>query len=170
MTVAVSIVAAVAANGVIGADGGLPWHLATDMARFKTLTLGAPVIMGRKTFETLKRPLPGRRNIVVTRNHSYSVPEGVLREPSLEAALLSGRKLALAAGSPVHIIGGGEIFRQAMGEADLLHITHVEADIPGDTVFPSIDPHLWVAIHREHVPSGPADSESTTYVAYRRAG
>ncbi|MGN6551289.1 MAG: dihydrofolate reductase [Pararhizobium sp.] len=171
MTVQVAIVSAVAENGVIGRDGGMPWRLSTDLARFKALTMGAPVVMGRKTFETLKVPLPGRKNIVVTRNGSYPVPDGVLREASLDAALFRATALAEGSGGgTVFVIGGGAIYAQAMAMADELHVTHVEAEIDGDTLFPPIDPHVWTAVRQEVYPAGARDSHATRYVVYRRAG
>jgi dihydrofolate reductase len=163
----VIMLAAVARNGVIGRDGGLPWRLSSDLRRFKADTMGHPIIMGRKTWQGLGRPLPGRRNIVVSRDPTF-VPEGAERAGGLEEAL----QLASSAGAAqACIVGGGEIYRQAMPLADRLHITHVLADIDGDTLFPPIDPAHWELVRAEDHPAGEKDSHATRYAVYeRRAG
>ncbi|NYE02838.1 dihydrofolate reductase [Kineosphaera limosa] len=134
----VVLVAAVAANGVIGADGGMPWHLPEDLRRFKALTMGHPMVMGRKTFEAIGRPLPGRRTIVVTRDRSW-------RHEGVESALDLGAALELAAtdGVPIAVVGGGQIYTQAMPVATRLEVTHIDAAPDGDTFFPAIDPATW---------------------------
>lgn len=163
----ISLVVAIAGNGVIGREGGLPWRLSTDMKRFKALTMGHPVVMGRKTWESFpkKGPLPGRTNIVITRDRNYRA-EGAVLAGSLDEAL------AIAANSPggddICVIGGGEIFARSMELADRLHVTHIEADIEGDTVFPSIDPRLWYSIREEMQPAGEKDDFPTRYVVYER--
>jgi len=135
--VRIRLVAAVAENGVIGRDGGMPWRLSTDMKRFKATTMGKPVVMGRKTWESFpKRPLPGRHNIVVTRDPTYAA-EGASVAGSLDAALA----LARAEGArEACVIGGGEIYAAALPLADSLDATHILAEIDGDTYFPAIDP------------------------------
>ena len=163
----ISLVVAIAANGVIGREGGLPWRLSTDMKRFKAITMGHPVVMGRKTWESFPRPgpLPGRTNIVVTRDRTYRA-EGAAVAGSLRDAL------AVAAKSPggdeICVIGGGEIFAEALGMAERLYVTHIEADIGGDTFFPPIDPGTWYAVHDENVPAGEKDDFATRYVIYER--
>ncbi|MBL0935352.1 MAG: dihydrofolate reductase [Rhizobiaceae bacterium] len=161
----VSLVVAIAANGVIGRDGDLPWRLSTDLKRFKALTFGKPIVMGRKTWESFpKRPLPGRTNIVITRRDDFA-DEGAVVAHSLDAAFkVAGRE------APVEIcvIGGGEIFSQAMARADILHVTHVLADVEGDTFFPSIDAESWTKTHSEQVPAGERDSHATEYAIYSR--
>ena len=136
----ITLVAAVARNGVIGADGGMPWHLPADLRHFKAVTMGHPMIMGRRTFDSIGRALPGRRTIVVTRDPEWSAP-GVDVAHSVEDAV------AMAAdGDPtqsVMVVGGGEIYRQAMPLADRLEITHVDTEAGGDTTFPDIDPARW---------------------------
>ena len=136
----VTIVAAVAANNIIGAGGGLPWHLPEDFAHFKRLTMGHPMIMGRATFESIGRALPGRTTIVVTRNPAWTA-DGVETAPSLPAAL------ALAAGidDDVFIVGGGQIYAEALdsGVVDLLCVTRVAAAPNGDTSFPPVDWEMW---------------------------
>ena len=161
----VALVVAIAENGVIGREGGLPWRLSTDMKRFKAVTMGKPVIMGRKTWESIGRPLPGRRNVVITRNAGF-VAEGAECVPSLDAALaLAG---AGQAGVEVCVIGGGEIYRQALPMADILHVTHVHAALDGDAFFPPIDPEMWAEVSREAVPAGEKDVYATSYVVYQR--
>jgi dihydrofolate reductase len=131
------LIAAVASNGVIGAGGGLPWHLPEDLKRFKCLTVGHPVIMGRRTWETLGRALPARENIVVTRRADYDAP-GAAVAGSLAAAL------ALCAGLPVaFVIGGEELYRAALPVADVLLLTEIERDYEGDARFPTFDRDAW---------------------------
>jgi dihydrofolate reductase len=160
----VTFVVAIAENGVIGREGGLPWRLSTDLKRFKAATMGKPVIMGRKTWESIGKPLPGRRNIVVTRDGNYEA-DGAEVAGSVEAAL----QMAEASGAAeVSIIGGGEIYRRAFDRADRLDVTHVLAEVDGDTYFPSIDPARWEAISSEDVPAGEKDSYPTRHVIYHR--
>jgi dihydrofolate reductase len=162
----VALVVAVARNGVIGREGGLPWRLSTDMKRFKALTLGHPIVMGRRTWESFpKRPLPERTNIVVTRNADFS-GEGAIRAANFEQALDIARRWP--GGEAVQVIGGGQIYAQAMPVADRLDVTHVLAEFEGDTLFPSIDPALWYEAHGEDVPAGPKDELATRYSVYLR--
>src|SRR5690606_39551890 len=142
MTMKVTLVVAIAENGVIGRDGDLPWRLSTDMKRFKATTMGKPVVMGRKTWESFpKRPLPGRHNIIVTRDPAYAA-EGASTAVSLDAALA----LARADGAEeACVIGGGEIYAAALPLADTLDVTHILAEIEGDSWFPAIDPATWRA-------------------------
>lgn len=137
----VTIVAAVARNRVIGRDNDLPWRIPEDLRRFKELTMGGVLVMGRKTYESIGRPLPGRRTVVVSRNPDLEI-EGVEMAPSLEMAL------EIAGGDDVFVVGGGEIYRQAMGVADVLEITEVDAEPEGDTFFPEIDPNVWREVAR----------------------
>lgn len=162
----VTLIAAVAENGVIGRDGTMPWRLSTDLKRFKATTMGKPVLMGRKTWESFpKRPLPGRRNIVVTRDPAYRA-EGAEIAGSLDEAL----KLARGEGAEeVGVIGGGEIYAQAMPLADRLDITRVLAEIEGDTRFPAIDPRIWTVVSEEAFPAGEKDSHATRHVIFERA-
>ena len=157
----VFLVAAVAANGVIGADGKLPWRLPEDLKHFKALTLGHPVIMGRKTWESLGRPLPGRENIVVTRSAGYDAP-GASVAASLEAAL------ALCAGEPVvYVIGGSELYAAALLFADGLVLTEIHRDYDGDTRFPDFDRKSWRETQRKRQTS--ADGLRFDFVLYERA-
>jgi dihydrofolate reductase len=139
----VYLVAAVAANGVIGKDGGLPWQLPEDLRHFKRLTLGHPVIMGRRTWESLGKPLPGRENIVVTRREGYEAP-GAAVANSLEAAL------GLCADEPVaFVIGGNALFAESLPIAAGLVLTEIHRDFPGDTWFPHYDRSSWRETERE---------------------
>lgn len=164
----IAIVAAVARNGVIGVKNGLPWRLSTDLKRFKATTMGKPVIMGRKTWESIGRPLPGRTNIVVTRNAFYKA-EGAMVAASLSEAIdmaISGEDMV----EEVCVIGGGQIYREAMPIADRLYITRVEAEPEGDTGFPPIDEAIWRVVTQEAFPGGEKDSYATRFVIYQRSG
>jgi dihydrofolate reductase len=168
MTIRLALVAAVADNGVIGIEGAMPWRLSTDMKRFRRLTMGKAVVMGRKTFAAIGKPLDGRTNVVVTRQPGFSAP-GVIVAPGLEAGLAAARQAAEAAGEEeVMVIGGGEIYAAAMPHAGRLYVTHVHARPEGDTRFPAIDPALWRPMAQEDVPAGEKDSASTTFVTYER--
>ena len=131
-----SLVVAMARNRVIGAGGRLPWHLPADLKRFKEITMGRPVIMGRKTFESIGKPLPGRVNIVVTRRRGWSAP-GCRAAGTLEEAI------AAAGAGEVFVIGGGELYAAALPRADRLYVTEVDAEVPGDTHFPEVDLSRW---------------------------
>ena len=166
----VAIYVAIAENGVIGREGGLPWRLSTDMKRFKSDTMGKPIIMGRKTWESFpKRPLPGRLNIVVTRDKAYQA-EGAETVASLSdaIALAQIRGRCMAGADELCVIGGGEIYAQALPLADRLHITHVLAKVDGDTVFPPIDPQIWYLVSAEDFPAGERDTHATRYAVYER--
>jgi dihydrofolate reductase len=163
-----ALVAAVARNGVIGSGGGMPWRLSTDMKRFKQLTIGKPVIMGRRTFASLKTPLAGRLNIVITRDANFH-PDGAVTVGSLDAAIARAEAAAASDGvDELMVIGGGEIYRQAIASADRLYITHVEAAPDGDTHFPQIDPAQWRVVSRQAFPAGEKDSAATELVIYDR--
>lgn len=138
------IIAAVGRNGVIGIENGLPWRIPEDMARFKELTMGHAIVMGRSTFESIGRPLPGRTNIVLTRRHDWS-HQGVRVAASLEEAL----HIAEERGQDVFISGGAEVYKEAMGIADRMELTEVDQEPPGDTVFPSVEWSLWEETQRE---------------------
>ena len=162
--------AAVARNGVIGHEGGMPWRLATDLRRFKALTMGKPVIMGRRTFDSLRQPLAGRLNIVVTRDRSFG-SEGAESVLDLhDAFALAAVRARCMAGSPDEacVIGGGMIYAEAMGVADRLSITHVEARPSGDTWFPKIDPDVWKMESATRHPAGLDDSHAAVFTVYAR--
>jgi dihydrofolate reductase len=162
------LVAAVARNGVIGANGGLPWRLSSDLKRFKALTWGKPLVMGRKTFESIGRALPGRETIVVTRDRSFA-PAGVLVVHELDAGLDLAAERAHAMGADEIIIGGGgEIFGQTIGRASRLFITEVALDADGEARFPPIEPHAWREVSRETGQRGPRDDADFAFVSYGR--
>jgi dihydrofolate reductase len=142
----VSAIAAVSRNGVIGRKGRLPWHYPEDLARFKTLTTGHAVLMGRRTFESIGRPLPGRRNVVLTRAPAPRLPEGVLSFNSLEAAL---QACAESGETELFVIGGAELYAQALPLCDRLYLTRIERDVEGDAHFPPWDPAEWVERERK---------------------
>jgi dihydrofolate reductase len=141
-----SLVVAMARNRVIGRDNALPWRLPADLAYFKRVTMGHPVIMGRRTHESIGRPLPGRMNIVVSRNPGYSAP-GCIVVPSLEAAWA-----AAGDAEEVAVIGGTSLFEAALPGADRIHLTEVDAEVPGDTWFPEFDRSEWAETEVERHP------------------
>lgn len=153
----VVIIAAVGRNGVIGADNRLPWRIPEDLARFKELTMGHAIVMGRSTFESIGRPLPGRTNIVLTRRDDWS-HEGVRVAGSLDEAL----EMAEGEDQDVFIAGGAEVYRAALPIADRLEITEVDAEPDGDTIFPPVDWSRWKESRRE-------PQDGFTFVTYDRA-
>jgi dihydrofolate reductase len=160
----VALIAAVARNGAIGARNGLPWRLPSDLKRFKALTMGKPLIMGRKTFQSIGRPLPGREIVVVTRDPGYA-PEGVAVARDLDEALRIGEARARASGSDeIVVAGGGEIYAQTIGRASRLHITEVDLAPEGDAYFPPIDRATWGEAAREIGARGPRDEADFTFV------
>jgi dihydrofolate reductase len=162
------LVAAVARNGVIGSDQGLPWRLSSDMKRYRALTWGKPMVMGRKTYLTIGRALPGRETIVVTRDRGFAAP-GVLVAHDLEAALGLAAERARAMGaSEIVVAGGGEIYAQTIGRAERLLITEVALDAKGKTHFPPIDPAQWREVSREKGERGPRDEADFVFVDYER--
>ncbi|MFD1326305.1 dihydrofolate reductase [Mycoplana ramosa] len=162
------LVVAAALNGVIGRDGDLPWRLPSDLKRFKQLTIGKPVVMGRRTYQSIGKPLPGRPNIVVTRDTAFR-PDGVIVARSIDEALVYARREAQALGAnEICIIGGGDIYRQTIAVADLVHLTQVQAEVDGDTRFPTVDPALFEIVHEEEIPQGDQDSHRMRFVSFRR--
>ncbi len=144
MATPVVIVAAIGRNGVIGVDGGLPWRIPEDLARFKKMTMGHALVMGRTTFESIGRPLPGRSNIVLTHRPDWDQP-GVDKAGSLEEALA----IAEARGQDVYIAGGADVYEQALPIADAMELTEVDAAPDGDTFFPPVDWSLWLETARQ---------------------
>ena len=159
----ITLVAAVARNGVIGDGAGMPWRISSDLRRFKALTMGKPLIMGRKTFESVKRPLPGRRVIVVTRDPAWTQP-GVEVARNLEDAIALG-----AQADEIMIGGGGEIYAQALPLAGRLYLTEVDLAPAADARFPAIDPSRWRETGREPGRRGPNDEADFAFVDYERA-
>ena len=167
--VKIVLVAAHASNRVIGRDGDMPWRLPSDLKHFKAVTLGSPVIMGRKTYLSIGRPLPGRANIVVSRS-GFSA-DGVETVTSLEAAIALARAHARQSGAAqVSVIGGGEIYAQAIDLADELCLTEVDAEIQGDTVFPAIDSGRWQRLSLSEPVQTEKDSHSVRFAVWRRRG
>lgn len=165
----VVLVAAVGENGVIGREGQLPWRLRSDLQHFKNVTMNRPMIMGRKTFASIGKALPGRTNIVLTRDAGFAAP-GCLRAASWEEAFAMAGADAKARGvDEVMIIGGSDVFTEMMRVADRLEITRVHASPAGDVTFPAIDPQLWRETRREPHPRGPQDDTNFTILTYARA-
>jgi dihydrofolate reductase len=167
--VAIVLLAAVADNGVIGRSNALPFRQSSDLKRFKSITMGKPVLMGRKTYLSIGKPLVGRTNIVISRDAGFA-PEGAVVARSLDAALAVARKDARKRGADeIVVIGGTEVFAQTMPLADRMEITHVHARPEGDTYFPPIDGGHWRAVARSDHPAGPRDDSAFSYVTYVRA-
>ena len=158
-----SMIVAHANNRVIGKNNDMPWHLPADLAYFKKSTLGKPIIMGRKTFQSIGRPLPGRKNIVISRDESYQV-EGVEVVNSVEAAL------ALVVDSEeVMVIGGGAIYQHCLAAAQRLYITHIDADIDGDTYFPDYDLSVWEKVASDIRPSDEKNQYQLDFSVYEKS-
>lgn len=152
-----SLIVAMAANGVIGRDGDLPWRISEDLKHFKALTMGKPMIMGRKTWESLPGALPGRPHIVVSRDAGYRA-DGVEVVGGIETAVARGEALAAEAGvEEVMVIGGAEIYRLALPHGGRIYLTEIEDDVPGDTRFPEIDRADWTETESD----GPMSDEKT---------
>jgi dihydrofolate reductase len=170
VSVPIAMIAAIGQNSVIGNDGQIPWRLPTDFAHFKRTTLGKPLIMGRKTFVSIGRPLLDRTNIVVTRQPGYGF-KGIVVCNSLDEALERAQSIAATDGVPEVMIGGGaEIYREAMPLADRLYITHVAAAPEGDARFPLIDPDQWEIVERHDIVRTDRDSADFTVLTYARRG
>lgn len=162
------LVAAIGENGVIGRDGQLPWRLKSDLQHFKKVTLNRPVVMGRKTYESIGRLLPQRTNIVLTRDFGLVAPGAVLAT-SLDGALAFARDDAKKRGvDEIMVIGGSDVFAATMAFADRLEITRVHASPEGNVVFPPIDPHEWREVAREQHERGPQDDVDFTTLTYER--
>jgi dihydrofolate reductase len=164
------LIVAVADNGVIGAGGAIPWRLKTDQQRFKTMTLGRPVVMGRKTFVSLRRPLPGRTNIVVTRDGDFRAAGAVVTTTLADARAVATGDALRRFVTEIAVIGGAEIYAQWMALADRLEITEVHARPEGDTHFAAIDATVWEEVARVGNSAGPDDSADFSFVTYRRRG
>lgn len=162
------VIAAIADNGVIGDDNRLIWRLKTDLRHFRSLTIGRPVLMGRKTFLSIGKPLPGRETIVLTRDPTFR-PDGVHMAHSLEEALSTGQRLGKSLGADsVTVAGGAEIYRQALPLAERLELTLVHATPEGDALFPEWDRSAFVADGRRSHPAGPEDEHPFTFATFRR--
>lgn len=158
----ISLIVAMAQNGVIGRSNGLPWRLPEDLKRFREFTLGKPIVMGRRTFEAIGRPLPGRTNLVLTRDPHWST-EGVRAVHSLEEALLEARGCAELVG-----IGGAEVYRLLLPLARRIYLTHVHADVAGDTYFPAFDATQWDDVECHTHPADARHTYPVTFVTLER--
>lgn len=165
-----AIIVAAAKNGVIGRNNQLPWHLPQDLKYFKAVTFGKPVIMGRKTFESIGRPLPGRTNIVVTRDLNWVGAEGIIVVNSIDHALSEAKVIAdqfSDADAEIMIIGGAEIYRSTLGRVDKIYLTRINENIEGDAWFPSLNDSEWLL--ESSMPGDPAAQVSHDFRVYRRA-
>jgi len=162
------LVAAIGENNVIGYAGQLPWRLKSDLKHFRELTMNRPVVMGRKTYESIGKPLKGRTNIVLTRDLGLIAP-GTVLATSMDAAFGIARKDAAKRGvDEIMVIGGSDVFEATMAMAGRLEITHVHAAPAGDALFPPIDPAVWREVRREDHAAGPDDDANFTVVTYLR--
>lgn len=156
-------------NGVIGRDNGLPWRLKSDLAIFKACTMGKPVIMGRKTWDSLPRkPLPGRMNIVLSRDGSFEPPQAVVCESFLEAVQMAKEQAAEDGVDEVCVIGGRALFETALPKAKRLYLTEVQAEVQGDVSFPAFDEAAWTEVRREEHPAGPDDDHAFVFRVLER--
>jgi dihydrofolate reductase len=162
------LIVAVADNGVIGAAGAIPWRLKSDLARFKAMTMGKPIVMGRKTFLSLRRPLPGRTNIVLTRDGDFRASRAVVTTSFAEAQAIARADASRRSGCEIAVIGGAEIYAQWMDIADRLEVTEVHARPEGDTRLPAIDAAHWEEVARMRHSASAEDSADFSYVTYRR--
>lgn len=162
------MIVATAKHNVIGKDNDMPWHLPADLAYFKKVTLGKPIIMGRKTYESIGRPLPGRRNIVISRDASYQA-KGVDTVTSVEQALalVDGTNGGEAV-KEIMVIGGGAIYRHCLKQANRLYITHIDAEIDGDAMFPDYDVNDWEKVESTLRPSDDKNSYDLDFCVYDR--
>ena len=164
-----AIVVARAANGVIGRDGDLPWRLKSDLALFKANTLGKPIIMGRKTWDSLPRkPLPGRTNLVLSRDGSFEPEQAVVCESFMEAVQMAREQAEEDGVEEVCIIGGRSLFEAAMSKTKRLYLTEVDAEVDGDVTFPDFDETAWTEVRREAYPAGEGDDHAFTFRVLER--
>lgn len=167
-TPAIALVVAISENGVIGADGGLPWRLRSDLKMFRRLTLGHPVIMGRKTYQSLGRPLDQRDNIVISRQPLND--EGIIAAASPDEAIAKAAEIALQRGlGEIFIIGGAEIFAASLPLAQRIYLTRVHAVIEGDVFFPAHDLADWLPVSTQHAPAGKGDDFPHSFIVLERA-
>jgi dihydrofolate reductase len=162
------LIAAIGENNVIGRNGQLPWRLKSDLAHFRALTVGKPVIMGRKTYASIGKPLKDRTNIVLTRDPGWAAP-GTVPAASLDAAIDAAWQDADKCGvNEIMVIGGSDVFAATMSMADRLEITHVHAAPEGDALFPPIDPAMWAVVSSKEHPAGPDDDAGFSVATYSR--
>jgi len=169
MSTMVTLIVAVADTGVIGRDNGLPWHLPEDLKRFKRLTIGKPIVMGRKTYASIGKPLPGRHNIVVTRDPNYR-PEGVTVVHDPDAALRAAEGGPGGTTTEIMVIGGAELFRLFLPRAGRIHLTRVHGDIAGDVMWPALDSREWRVVKRETHGADERHVYAMTFEVWERQG
>jgi dihydrofolate reductase len=163
-----AFVVAVAKNGVIGRNGHLPWRVSTDLKHFKRLTMGKPIVMGRRTWDSIGRPLPGRETIVITRDPNFSA-DGAHLADSIEAGLeLAQEQAARIAADTIMIVGGSNIFAALLDRADIIHLTEVDLAPEGDVLFPPLDPAQWVEVACEAPPRAANDEANVRFLTYAR--
>lgn len=168
MSMKLALISAMSRNRVIGRNNALPWYLPEDLKYFKRVTMGKPVIMGRKTRESIGRPLPGRSNIIVSRNTRFEA-DGARVVHSLDEAIAMARNIVLInGGDEAVVMGGAEIYRQALPLADRLYLTRVHAEVEGDTFFPEFDAGQWLEIGREDFPASGANPYDYSFVILER--
>jgi len=165
-----SLIVAMAENRMIGLDGAMPWHISADLKYFKQVTMGAPVIMGRKTFQSIGRALPGRANIVITRDRNFSA-DGIEVVHDLESALRKSGAICLIEGKDeVFVIGGAQIYELALAKADRIYLTEIHAMPPGDTLFPEINPEAWTEVSRQDHEPESTDGPAFSFLILDRTG
>ncbi|MAZ43767.1 MAG: hypothetical protein CMF48_01125 [Legionellales bacterium] len=161
----ICLISAKSDNDAIGRDNQMPWHLSPDMRHFKALTTGQVCLMGRKTYESLGKPLPNRENVVITRQPDYPLPEGVQRQTSLEQALKT-----YATAEKIMVIGGAQLYEQCLPLADLIYLTQVHTTVSdADTFFPTIDPRRWVEVAREDFPEEPKSGLAYSFITLAKS-
>lgn len=165
LTPTITLIVAAADNGAIGRDNGLPWHLPEDLKRFKRLTMGKPIVMGRKTYESIGKPLPGRQNIVVTRDRGYRA-DGITVVHDVDGALRAAGEAAEAA--EIMIIGGAELFRLFLPRATRVHLTRVHADVDGDVHWPALDERDWRLVRRENHVADERHAHAMTFEVWEK--
>ena len=160
----ISLIVAMASNRVIGNNNVMPWHLSADLKKFKKITMGSPILMGRKTYESIGRPLPGRTNIIISRNPEYR-QEGCLVFNDIETAIKKACEIA----GEIFIIGGSELYKATLPIADVLYITMINREFQGDTFFPDIDMNDWSEVERENIHDDPDAAFSYSFLKFERA-
>lgn len=159
----ISIIVAMASNRVIGLNNKMPWHLPADLKRFRKITMGSPILMGRKTFESIGRPLPGRTNIIISRNPAYK-QDGCLVINDLETAIKTGCQMA----GEIFIIGGSDLYQALLPVADTLYITKIDKNFEGNTFFPEINPADWLEMEREDIRNDTEAGFDYSFIRLRR--
>jgi dihydrofolate reductase len=167
-TFAISLVVAVAENGVIGRNGALPWRVSADLRRFRAVTIGKPVVMGRKTFQSIGRPLDARDNIVVTRNPDFLAPGAEVAGAIEDAMVIAAERARSRGVREICVIGGSQVFAETLPDASLVHLTHVQAAPEGDVFFPPLDRSAWREVSREELPFRDGDTARAAYAVYQR--